>query len=204
MHKQASHTRLLALYFVAVLVNILSLNPAHSSSIQQVDFDSMAKAAELIIDAEVVSVESQWDASNRQIHTYVVFRVNDVIKGTLADSQIRLRFLGGQVGADELRVEGVIYPRVAERGVYFIETTQRNLVNPLIGWSQGHYIISQDNRVRSNQGQAVTTVDQAPSVSPSRLSTGVAVGLERLPQDRSDDALTTSQFKRKILLSLEK
>ena len=49
------------------------------------------------------------------------------------------------------------HPESQRRGHYFVESVNRNLVNPLLGWSQGHYLIYEQNGERR-----VSTVNDKP------------------------------------------
>ena len=64
-----------------------------------------------------------------------------MLKGEYAGSTLELRFLGGTVGTARLEVTDMLVPQVAERGIYFVESLSAPQVNPLVGWSQGHFLI---------------------------------------------------------------
>jgi hypothetical protein len=36
------------------------------------------------------------------------------------------------------------YPAVSEHGIYLVEATGQSLVNPLIGWDQGRFLVAKD------------------------------------------------------------
>ena len=56
-------------------------------------------------------------------------------------------------------------PEMSEQGVYFVESMSRDLINPLIGWSQGHFIIHDDRGIRR-----VSTADNQPVIKVEAVS----------------------------------
>ena len=81
-----------------------------------------------------------FNANETSIHTYVTFRVVDVIKGTHNRPEIILRFLGGTVVEISLDVSESTLPEFGQKGVYFVESLDRFQVNPLYGMDQGHSV----------------------------------------------------------------
>jgi hypothetical protein len=86
-------------------------------------------------------------------------------------------------------VSGMRYPDIGERGIYLIESTHEVMLNPLIGWYQGRFLVVKDNaggaaKVMTADGRRITglTVDagrpttaEAGIVSPSgAAAAGVA------------------------------
>ena len=55
------------------------------------------------------------DFNGTRIHTYVTFRVVDVVKGTYNQPEITLRFLGGTVGEISLDVSDSTLPGFGRR-----------------------------------------------------------------------------------------
>lgn len=147
---------------------------ASASTVVQMDFDEVVESAELVFEGEVLSVESRQTAPGR-IHTFVRFRILDVVKGEYADDTLELRYLGGQVDGRLMRVTDMELPGAGESGLYFVESMQRPLIHPLVGWSQGHYRIETDERGQSR----VYTADHRPVVGETphqeERETGAAV-----------------------------
>jgi hypothetical protein len=112
--------------------------------------------------------------------------VIDILKGNAGATDIELKFLGGSLNGEVLEVNGSRLPRLGEHGIYFVESLSRDLINPLLGWSQGHYLIKTVAGIES-----MTTVDAKPiiAISPaeadsdpqtSGASTGTASAQSRI------------------------
>lgn len=164
-----------------LLIVLLQINMVSASSVQQVAIDDMLEVAELIFEGEVTAVESRWNQDRTAINTYVTFNIIDIIHGSFGSSSIELSFAGGSADGLTLQVAGMIYPQLGEMGIYFIEEIGATFVNPIVGWSQGHFIVEEDangeQRMRSAERQPITemTDDSAPV---SALSEGVAAGVK--------------------------
>jgi len=113
-----------------------------ATTIQKFTFEEMVELSALIIEAEVLEV-SVMDKGN-VIHTNVLLAVNDVLKGENPGDYLELSFLGGESDKIAVLVSGQDIPLQGERGFYFIEDLESKNVNPLIGWSQGHFRIITD------------------------------------------------------------
>lgn len=127
----------------AALLPLLFLlaGPAQATSVRSVSVDELLEDSALIVEAEVVAVETVVGDHPRAIRTCVSLQVRDVIKGTAAEDPIELCFSGGTAAGVTRKVFGMVYPEVGETGVYFIHSLDRPLVNPLCGWHQGHFRI---------------------------------------------------------------
>jgi hypothetical protein len=180
-----------------------------ASSIEQIGFEAMSRSAEVVFEAEIISVEARWDQSKTRIHTYIEFRLADVIKqpsqgiSIEAGESLVLQFLGGKVGDDELRVSGLIYPELGEKGIYFVSSVTRNLVNPLIGWSQGHFKIDPQGSINTNTNSAIIAVHEQSPSRATKLSNGVAAGLQvRLNVVEGGSGMSKKEFKNEVLKAL--
>jgi hypothetical protein len=136
-----------------------SFHSVLASTVLSMDIDALAAQAEFIFEGEVLQHSSQQDPGSGIINTYVTFAVFDVVKGDYNGQQLELRFAGGTLGGETVEVSGLILPRVGEQGIYFVESVSRSLINPLLGWSQGHYLI-----VEGNGERLVNTVGETPVV----------------------------------------
>lgn len=177
----------LALWAAAVLLPALS----HATSVRSVAVDDMLAEAELVFEGRVTSVDSFRSPGSTAVRTCVEFEVVDVVKGE-ATSPLELCFTGGRAAGVTRRVEGLIYPKLGEHGIYFIESTTEQLVNPIFGWKQGHFVVAPDadGTVTTTDGNPVIRVDpsaEAPSGDDRTVYTqdGVARGaLVRRSADR--------------------
>ena len=142
---------------------------AGASTLLRVSVDELTQRAEFVFEGEVVSVQAQRSGARGMISTFVTFNVIDTIKGSASVesingiagiNSIELKFLGGNLEGERLEVNGSRIPELDERGVYFVESLTQDLINPLLGWSQGQYLIQTEDGV-----EQVTSVDARPIVS---------------------------------------
>ena len=172
-----------------------------SSSVLAVSLEQLSTASQLIFEGEVVGKASEFNANQTSIHTYVTFRVVDVVKGTYNEPEITLRFLGGTVGEIGLNVSDSTLPELGETGIYFVESTERFQVNPLYGMDQGHFLIleSGSQRIMVTRNRRVITgllSDDQPPVEG--LSNGIARGLSVNESGASPAGVTVFQFKQAV------
>ena len=195
---------------VSVLMSYLLLvSPLWATTILGMNIDEVAQGAELIFEGEVVEHNVRENAAG-MIVTYVTFRIEELIKGEYDEPLLELKFTGGRLGGQIMEISGLRIPSPNEEGIYFVESVNRNLVNPLLGWSQGHYLIyeeSGERRVSTVNDRPVTDVLSTQSV-PVALrkpvsvidgdtdpATGVVASSD---SPGPQQALTTESFKAKI------
>ncbi|CAA0094064.1 Uncharacterised protein [Halioglobus japonicus] len=189
----------------------------YATSVLQVDMEQLLNDAAVIFEGEVIASEARWNDDNTYISTWVTFAVDDVIKGELPTDTIIQSFAGGTVGDTSLNVSGMVYPELGEKGIYFIEDPQRPQVNPIVGWSQGHFKVETDEYgtermlTENNdpiQGLEDTSPDNTPQQRAAQqsalpLSEGAAQGLR---VGSSTDALNTAidknDFKKALKVRL--
>ena len=195
---------------VSVLIScLLMVSPLGATTILGMSIDEVTKGAEIIFEGEVVEHNVRENDAGL-IVTYVTFRIEELIKGEYDEHLLELKFTGGRLGEQIMEVSGLRIPSPNEEGIYFVESVNRNLVNPLLGWSQGHYLIYEQNgerRVSTVNDRPVTDVLSTQSV-PVALRRPVSVidgdtdpasGVVAPSQILdSDQALTTESFKAKI------
>ncbi len=152
-----------------------------ATSISQLSMDEMLARAELIFQGRVLSVEGRKGNKGRMYYTYVTFELEDVIKGEYSAQTLTLRFMGGAAGGRGLKVAGVVYPQLGEKGVYFVAAVDGKRANPLLGWSQGHFVVREDGqgaaRVYTNQRQGVSGLNLQVPQSVRRINAPAAQGV---------------------------
>jgi hypothetical protein len=177
---------------------------ASASSVLEVSMDEMLQKSQFVFEGRVTAVKSMENSSKR-IHTYITFEILDVIKGEYNDKTITLRFLGGTVGDVTMGISDMRYPQQGEQGIYFVESLERNQINPLYGWSQGHFIIDRDAagnpRVMTNRKLPVTgikggTKDRRTGENRHALSHGAARDVVVGQEGKEDSGLTLDEFKK--------
>ena len=189
--------------FISVAALTLCACAAVSSfpAVLSVSLEQMSTASQLIFEGEVIGTASHFNANETGIHTYVTFRVVDVIKGTRNRPEIMLRFLGGTVGEISLDVSESTLPELGEKGVYFVESLERFQVNPLYGMDQGHFLIfeSAGRRIMTTRNRRVIT-SLPPDSQPRAegLSNGIARGLAVDEAAAAASGVTVFQFKQAV------
>ncbi len=127
-----------------------------ATTILGMNIDEVANGAELVFEGQVLEHNVQENAAGIVV-TFVTFQVNDVIKGSYSAPLLELKFTGGELAGQLIEVSGLRIPELDEQGIYFVESISRDLVNPLLGWSQGHFLI-----VNDEAEQKVSTVNFVP------------------------------------------
>ena len=158
---------------ISILMSYLLLViPLGATTILGMNIDEVAQGAEIIFEGKVVEHNVRENDAG-MIVTYVTFRIEELIKGEYDETLLELKFTGGRLGGQIMEVSGLRIPSPNEEGIYFVESVNRNLVNPLLGWSQGHYLIYEQNGVRR-----VSTVSERP-VTDVLSTQAVPVALRR-------------------------
>jgi hypothetical protein len=194
----------------AISALMLGSAAAQATTLLGMDIDQIANQAELIFEGEVIERRAFQDSSSGIINTYITFRVVEVIKGSASGDMLELKFAGGEFAGDIVEVSGSVLPALNESGIYFVESATEDMLNPLLGWSQGHFTIATDEgerRVFSADSKPVIQVQPMSGVPPAikapraliQGKDGVAAGV--LTQSSAltvNQALTVEQFKQRI------
>ena len=187
----------------ALIICLLGVSPLlTATTVAQLSFDEVVGTADLVFEGRVVSVEAR-ATGPRSIHTFVEFEILDVLKGEYTGARIELSYLGGRVGNRQLEVSDMQLPEAGETGVYFVEssgTPQVRQLHPLVGWSQGHYLIVQDSNgrahVQSAGHQPIRAVNIAPFAAAQTLNEdGVASGVQIQAIADEGSAMSAAGFK---------
>ena len=166
---RSSSKAALALIGAGFLLAAFAVTSAFGTTLLSLSVNSLSEQAEFVFEGEVIAVEAQRSGSRGMVSTFVTFRVIDTLKGDAGAIDIELKFLGGTLNGEVLEVNGSRLPKLGERGVYFVESLSRDLINPLLGWSQGQYLLKTVDGVES-----MTTVDAKPiiAISPTEVVSG--------------------------------
>jgi hypothetical protein len=201
--------RTLRRYPLTLLLPLLfmGLSAASATSVREASVAEMTDKSAVIFEAVVVDVRAH-KSPRGSIVTDVVFEVRDVIKGHVPQRRLTLEFLGGEIPGARQSISAMRYPELGEQGIYFAESIDQPLINPLYGWDQGRFLVQRDpagmervltagrRPVMDVQGSESTFFD-APGVAV-RLSTGVASGVRSTPAASTNEALSSGQFKQRI------
>ncbi len=202
--------RKFTLYLLVVVSAVIS-SVSVATTILGMDIDKVANDAELVFEGEVLLREARQDSRSGIINTYVTFAIHDVVKGDFSADTIELKFAGGTFNGQIVEVSGLSIPKEGEQGIYFVESTSRDLLNPILGWSQGHFLIEEENgerRVSTVDRRPVTNIQPVASIPAAikkpqviiegdgDVAAGVLVDSSALTIER---ALTVEEFKNRIL-----
>ena len=104
-----------------------------------VDFGTLVREAEQIIQGEITAVRSEWmtNASGRFILTLVTVKVRDSLKGEVPESLV-LEFFGGKIGEREMGVVGMPEFRVGDIEFLFVAGNGHDIC-PLVGLHHGRF-----------------------------------------------------------------
>ena len=189
---------------------LFAFSSASATTVLGLDIDKVVADAEFVFEGAVINSETRQDSNSGIISTYVTFQINDIIKGDYSGDSIELKFMGGVFNGKIVQVSGMRIPEMAEQGVYFVESMSRDLINPLIGWSQGHFIIHDDNgtrRISTAGNQPVIEVEAVSAIPRSikkpqsvvegktEIAAGVMTETSPIMIER---ALTVEDFKSRI------
>jgi hypothetical protein len=200
-------------FFATLIVLFLMHSPkVDATSVLEVSLDAMLQESELVFEGTAISIEAKQNGPKR-IHTYITFEIKDIIKGEYPSKTITLRFLGGTTGDVTMAVSDMRLPQQGEHGIYFVESLKRFQVNPLYGWSQGHFIVEKDatgtERVMTNRRLRITEVkpkEQKNLSNESRqaISGGILRDLVVTQTGQINKGLTVDEFKEILRKRMEK
>ena len=179
MHRDRTG-RVSLLHTAGLLLALATCGPVLASSVRELAFEEVVSLSALVFEGQVLGRETR-QLRDGSIHTFVRFRVLEVIKGSYAGEEIELSFLGGSIGGRTLQVSDLHMPGLDESGIYFVESLTQAQVHPLVGWDQGHFLLA----AQSGGAAIVTTAEHLPVVAldagaapqAMSLSTGVAKGV---------------------------
>lgn len=125
------------LFFTAALGLLLAAGVARATVLVTLTLDELVAASEVIFTGTVT--EAFTNVEGDLVYTTLRFDVDSVVVGELDDRPLELRFLGGTSGELKTEILGQYMPAIGARGLFFVDDSMRDLVNPLTGWSQGHF-----------------------------------------------------------------
>ncbi len=166
----------------ALSLILISSDQAKATTVIKLDFDQVCQGAELIFEGKAISEETRSSPESGRPFVYITFNVTDVIKGTYSGQTIELGFMGGQLGGIVLEIPGMHVPEVGERGIYFVENLSEQLVQPLCGWQQGHYLVVPDKQ--TGQDTVIPLKEKGSFASAYSMS--------------SSETVTLADFKQKV------
>jgi hypothetical protein len=126
---------LIALFGWTTFVSAISVTPP--------TFTDLMDRAEVIVEATVADIQTQWVANAkgyRVIKTFVRLTVAETVKGA-PEPEINLSFFGGKLDGQTMAIAGMPTFRKGQRGWFFIKDNHR-VICPLIYAHHGAYLVS--------------------------------------------------------------
>ena len=139
-----------------------------------VSLEERARKAELVIEGEVVSQKSFWNADRTNIYTSHIIRVYKVFKGTTQEKQLELITQGGSVGLTKHLLSTALELYKGQQGVFFLMNEQEIRTTPFNLNLRTRAYASQQGFVKYNlqEGSATDVFNTYSSVQ--RLQSTVA------------------------------
>jgi hypothetical protein len=147
--------------FLVMLVLPLSLATVRATTVIPPTFDQLVNEAEMIFEGTVTGTRSEWigAGAERHIVTYVTFKIEDSIKGTLG-AEYTIRIFGGTVDGHTMEATDTPRFKVGDRDILFVEHNGTQFV-PLVGIMHGRFHVQQDDatgheRIAKDNGAQVS------------------------------------------------
>lgn len=163
--------RSITIFILSLLISTQVL----ATTVLKVGMNELAQNAEFVFEGKVLSKQVRASKVTGRPCTYFVFSIKDVIKGSYDQPQIELCFAGGTLNGLTMKVSDMAMPSVGETGIYFVDALGKEPIHPLLGWSQGHYLVKKDS------AQIKRVVPAFPEVNVSAGSAKRVQSLEVSP-----------------------
>jgi len=161
----------------------------HATTLLYKNLDDLSAEAENIVVGTVAKTESTY-GTDKNIYTFVTITDMDSLKGQTKESELVLRFNGGQVGEDIHEIVGSPYFKTNEKVVLFVRGNGQNLI-PLVGWTQGVFRVVADqaggNIVTDNDGNFLLEASGKNLVKEHRFESETHVLGQGLEIHESDE-----------------
>ena len=105
--------------FVIVGIFFVTI-PVFATSINLPSDADLIRSSRVILQGDVVAIQSRYNQDHSLIYTYVAIQVNTYYKGALRTNTVVLRELGGKVGNQLQIVDGSPIYRVGEKVLVYL------------------------------------------------------------------------------------
>lgn len=157
---------------------LLHVAAASATTIIYKNLDQLAAESEGIVVGTVAAKTSAYGPDKSTIYTLVTLEGLDAIKGQVKGYDLTLRFEGGRVENDVLRIEGSPRFEIGERVVLFVRGNGRAKI-PLVGWTQGVFRVVQDASgkpvVSDHEGNKLFGVSGKDLVKEKRIAPDASI-----------------------------
>lgn len=117
-------TRILLLFFTLLLFSHRTF-ASDSQHMVPLTLGERIRAAEMVVEGEVVSQQSFWDTRRKNIYTSNIIRVYKAFKGEVRSQQVELITRGGTVGLKKHAVSSALQLKPGQQGVFFLKRQEQ-------------------------------------------------------------------------------
>jgi hypothetical protein len=157
----------------------LTAASVHATTVIPPTFDQLVSDAELIFQGTVTDTRSEWtgQGTERVVVTYVMFKIDDAMKGAPGGSYT-IRMLGGTVAGETFEVADAPRFKAGDRDILFVEHNGTQFI-PLVGIMHGRFHVQTDAAgreiVEKDNGASLANVsklgeDETAATTGSALS----------------------------------
>ncbi|MBJ6117754.1 T9SS type A sorting domain-containing protein [Pontibacter sp. BT310] len=118
-----TRSRLILLCFLLLFTQKLFAD--NSMHMIQVSLEKRVQAADVVVEGEVISKRSFWDAQHENIYTSNIIKVYKLFKGTLQETQLEIITDGGTVGLDKHVYSVALTLNEGQQGMFFLKQQNR-------------------------------------------------------------------------------
>ncbi|CAN5367199.1 hypothetical protein BH11PSE11_BH11PSE11_38270 [soil metagenome] len=126
---------------LAALSAMLLSGPAQASSVLPMNLDQIIDGAQIAFQGICTGSRSERDAQTGRIVTFTSFDVTDVLKGTVGATHT-IKQVGGTVGGETYRVNGVPNFAVGQDYVVFLYGVSSAGFSSPVGLQQGKFVVT--------------------------------------------------------------
>ena len=131
-------------FLICFCLVALCLSSLRATTVIPPTFDELVNDADTIFEGTVTGTRSEWtgEGADRHIETYVTFKVEDAIKGSLG-GEYTIRMLGGTVDGHTMEVTDAPRFKVDDRDILFVTNNGTQFI-PLVGIMHGRFHVQPD------------------------------------------------------------
>jgi hypothetical protein len=136
-----------SLFFLSCLS--MATAALHATTVIPPTFDKLVEDAEMIFEGTVTGLRSEWtgQGADRHIVTFVTFKIEDSIKGSVG-AEYTIRMFGGTVEGQTMEVTDAPRFKAGDRDILFVEHNGTQFI-PLVGIMHGRFHVQPDETGKS-------------------------------------------------------
>ncbi|MBC5993946.1 T9SS type A sorting domain-containing protein [Pontibacter cellulosilyticus] len=115
-----TRTMLKLLFTILALITTTNLLADNSLHMVPISLEERTRKADIVIEGEVISQKSFWNADNTNIYTSNVIRVYKVFKGSVQEQQLELITQGGSVGLKKQVLSTALELYPGQQGIFLL------------------------------------------------------------------------------------